>query len=85
MTVRSFHFVNWRNLKEKTLVPCDTVNVFYGDNAQGKTNLLEALWVCSGARSFRGAKEQEMIGFEEKTAKLSLSFFSQNRKQELVY
>lgn len=85
MTVRNFHFVNWRNLKENTLVPCDTVNVLYGDNAQGKTNLLEALWVCSGARSFRGAKEQEMIGFEEKTARLSLSFFSQNREQALLY
>ena len=85
MIVKQFHFSNWRNLKENIITPCETVNIFYGDNAQGKTNLLEALWVCSGAKSFRGAKENEMIAFEEQRAKLQLNFLAKEREQELVY
>lgn len=85
MTVNEFHFVNWRNLKENTLYPCETINVFYGANAQGKTNLLEALWICSGAKSFRGAKDSEMIDFQSSSAKLDMKFFSQNRLQALQY
>ncbi len=85
MIIKKFHFWNWRNIKENTIVPCETVNIFYGDNAQGKTNILEALWLCSGAKSFRGAKENEMIAFEEQQAKLDLTFESQNRLQTLSY
>ncbi len=85
MIVKKFHFSNWRNLKENTIVPCETVNIFYGDNAQGKTNLLEALWLCSGAKSFRGAKENEMIEFEEQQARLQLTFYSKEREQELHF
>ncbi len=85
MTVLDFHLVNWRNLKETTLIPNEEMNVFYGDNAQGKTNLLEALWMCSGARSFRGAKEHELLAFSQKNAKLVMNFISHGRKQRLEY
>ncbi len=85
MIIKKFHFLNWRNLKESTIVPCETVNIFYGDNAQGKTNILEALWICSGAKSFRGAKENEMIAFEQEGARVDLDFVSQNREQTLSY
>lgn len=85
MIIKEFHFSNWRNLKENTIVPCETVNIFFGDNAQGKTNLLEALWLCSGAKSFRGAKENEMIEFDKQQANLKLVFFSKERDQELNF
>ena len=61
MIVRSLHLEHFRNLKEQTIFPCENVNVFYGENANGKTNLLEALWLFCGGHSFRGAKENEMI------------------------
>lgn len=84
MIAKQFSFVNWRNLKDSSIQPCESVNVFYGDNGQGKTNLLEAMWICSGAKSFRGAKDQEMMGFGEKQAKLTLDFVSGNREQQLI-
>jgi len=83
MTVQQLQFQNWRNLRDDTIVPCETINVFYGDNGQGKTNLLEALWICSGAKSFRGAKDTEMLAFHQKQARLSLKFFSHKREQNL--
>ncbi len=83
MIVQQLAFQSWRNLKNNVIEPCETINVFYGDNGQGKTNLLEALWVCSGAKSFRGAKENEMIEFGQKQAKLQLKFYSHDRDQQL--
>ena len=44
MKVIALKFENYRNLKDNIITPCDGVNIIYGDNAQGKTNLLEALW-----------------------------------------
>jgi DNA replication and repair protein RecF len=85
MKVTRFHFENFRNLKENTLIPCEGINVFYGDNAQGKTNLLEAIWLCSGAKSFRGAGNGDLIAFGEHFANLTMDFVSQNREQTLSF
>ncbi len=83
MTVSEFHCENFRNLAPLTLTPCDGVNVIVGDNAQGKTNLLEGLWLCSGARSFRGAKEGELPAFGKPYARLQLAFTAAGRAQAL--
>ena len=81
MRVLSLAFSNYRNLRASTFCPAENVNVIYGDNAQGKTNLLEAIWLFTGGRSFRGAKDAELIAFLEKKAVLNLEFFAQNREQ----
>jgi DNA replication and repair protein RecF len=68
--------VNFRNLEEICFEPCSGVNVLFGDNAQGKTNLIEALWLFTGERSFRGSKDSEFIGFGKDFTRLSLDFTS---------
>ena len=45
MMVHRLATQQFRNLQDGELFPCEGVNVIYGDNAQGKTNLLEALWL----------------------------------------
>ena len=50
------------------------MNVICGENAQGKTNIIEALWLFSGAKSFRNSKDQELIKFGENVAKISAQF-----------
>ena len=69
-----------RNLEDVTLCPCDGVNVVFGENAQGKTNLMEAVWLFSGMKSFRGAKDAELIAHGQEFAKLHLKF-SDSRSQ----
>ena len=71
----------FRNLADLECLPCPGVNIIYGDNAQGKTNLLESLWLFCGARSFRGAHDREMVGFGQDYAHLQLEFTSQGRSQ----
>ena len=67
MKVNRLGFRDYRNLKENELIPGPQVNVICGDNAQGKTNLLEAVWLFTGGRSFRGARDQELIAFYART------------------
>lgn len=81
MIVKKLKFENFRNLLNNEIVPCENVNVIYGDNAQGKTNLLEAIWLFCGGHSFRGSKENELIKFDDKFFKLSMDFYSCDRDQ----
>ncbi len=68
MTVKGFSVYNFRNLENISIELSPSVNVFYGDNAQGKTNLLEAVYICSTGRSQRSANDKEIIRFTERDA-----------------
>ena len=74
----------YRNLEDGEIFPCQGVNVIYGGNAQGKTNLLESLWLFTGGHSFRGAKDSELPRLNPATgengprAALALDFFSRS-------
>lgn len=80
MKVTSLKAVNFRNLNEITFLPSSGVNILCGDNAQGKTNIIEAIWLFTGARSFRGAKDAEFIGFEKKFCRLEFEFVGRGLK-----
>ena len=54
---------SFRNLETLTLEFCDGFNIFYGDNAQGKTNLLEAIFLLGTLKSFRHARNNELIAW----------------------
>lgn len=82
MFVRELTVQGFRNLHPTVWCPGEGVNILYGDNAQGKTNLLEACWLFTGSRSFRGAKDGEMVGFGEEAARLGLAFTAGGREQE---
>ena len=81
MKVKRIGFRNFRNLEDSEIFPCEGVNVIYGDNAQGKTNLIEALWLFCGGHSFRTAKDSEVIRWEKDFAALEMNFFGQGRDQ----
>ena len=81
MTVNELRFENFRNLLNNRIEPSPNVNVIYGENAQGKTNLLEAIWLFCGGHSFRGSKENEMISFGKNYFRLSMVFTAGEREQ----
>src|SRR5574338_671877 len=60
---------NIRNLRPLTLEPRERFNVFVGDNGQGKTNLLEAIYAVSTLRSFRTSRLADMIAFAPRTSR----------------
>ena len=85
MYLTALRLDGFRNIKNQEIFPCGGVNVIFGNNAQGKTNLIEAIFFCSGLGSFRGAKEAELIPFGQDFLSLSADFFSKgrNRKTEI--
>lgn len=81
MRVLSLSAENFRNLQNDTISFSDKMNVVFGNNAQGKTNLIEAIWLFSGAKSFRGSRDSEMIRFDADFAALKLTFCDKQRSQ----
>ena len=86
MQVNSIKLNNFRNISSIELEACDGVNVIYGENAQGKTNILEAMWLFTGCKSFRGAKDNELIKFGENFSKINLEFSDnlREKKSEII-
>ena len=81
MNILRLAYSGYRNLQPGEFAPDGGINVIYGKNAQGKTNLLEAMWLFTGGRSFRGSKDADLVGYGEPRAELNLSFFSEERAQ----
>ena len=75
---------NFRNLAAVDLVPGPGVNVIYGENAQGKTNLIEAIYLLTGQKSFRAAKESDFLRFGTGVARIEAEFTCQNREKTAV-
>lgn len=61
MFIQSLELNNFRNYEQIKLEFHKQTNVFYGDNAQGKTNILESVFVCGTTKSHKGSKDREMI------------------------
>lgn len=81
MKLVSLSVRNFRNLAEFTFRPDDSVSVIYGDNGQGKTNLIEAIYLLTGQRSFRSARESDFLRFGEDSARVTAEFWSEGRLQ----
>ena len=83
MRVETLTAERYRNLAPLSLSFSTGINVICGKNAQGKTNLLEAVWLFTGGHSFRGGKDGELVRFGEDRANLTLGFFSEEREQQM--
>lgn len=68
MALRELILINFRNIAYSRLSLSAGANVFYGKNAQGKTNFLESIYLSARATSFRTHMEREMIRFGERSA-----------------
>jgi len=73
MYIKEAELINFRNYENLKLKFDEKVNIFIGDNAQGKTNLLEGIYISSFGRSFRYGKDNEMIKFGEKYGRAKIT------------
>ena len=84
MLCKKVELQNFRNAECETVTFDSGINVLHGENAQGKTNLLEAIYYVSLGKSFRGSKDAEIIRFGEEYAAISLDFIAQGREQNVT-
>ena len=80
MYIEKIKLQNFRNYKQLELNLNKNINIIYGNNAQGKTNILESIFLCSFGKSFRTTKEKEMIKFNE--TNLILEVFYQKKDRD---
>ena len=81
MKINKLSLKNYRNIEEISLLPCDGVNIIYGENAQGKTNLLEGRFLFTGLKSFRSSKDSELVKFGSEQARINVEFSTLSRNQ----
>ena len=81
MYIKSLELKNYRNYQNLQLDFDKGTNIFYGDNAQGKTNILESVYLCGTTKSHRGSKDKEIIRFGEEESHIRMMI----RKDEFSY
>lgn len=80
MKINNIQLENYRNIQSLRL-DFDSVNIIWGENAQGKTNLIEAIYLFTGAKSFRGVKDSQLIQFGKDFSRLKIEFENSSRQQ----
>ena len=83
MFIKNVRMDGYRNYEDFQTNFSEGINVITGNNAQGKTNLLEALFFLASGKSFRSAREKELIHFDSGYASVFSEFFSGGREQNI--
>ena len=97
MKVRGLQLINYRNYKELELSLSDTINIFLGQNAQGKTNIVEAVYYAAVGNSYRTNQEADLIQWDAPGGSVKLLFerlgvenvleftFSREKRRRILY
>ena len=72
MVIESIKLENFRNYETLELQLDPGTNIFYGENAQGKTNILESVYLCGTTKSHKGSRDREMIRFDQEEAHIRM-------------
>ena len=83
MIIKSIELKNFRNYGQLNLSLDEGTNILFGDNAQGKTNILEAAYVSGTTKSHKGSKDKEMIRFGEQEAHLRTIVLKQQKEYQI--
>ena len=79
MWINKIKVNNFRNYDNEEIELNKNINIFYGENAQGKTNIIEAIFLSSMGKSFRAKKDKEMIKLSENKAMIEILFNKKDR------
>lgn len=83
MYIQKIKLQNFRNYDFEEIELYKGTNIFFGDNAQGKTNILEAIFISSLGKSFRTNKEKELIKENKENAKIEIEFVKEKRTEKI--
>ena len=84
MIIKHHSAKNFRNLQSVSFDPHPEMNVIYGENGQGKTNIIESIWILTGFYSFRARKNAQLIEQGKSEAEIENIFYSHSREQNAV-
>lgn len=84
MYIKEIYLQHFRNYEEEKIILNPGINLFYGDNAQGKTNILESIFFCSMGKSFRAKKDRDVIQLNKKKARIETTYQKIDREGKIV-
>lgn len=85
MIAKRVSYRSFRNISEADIELSPGVNVLIGNNAEGKTNALEGIYLMASGKSFRSSKERDMVSFGADYLEVSLKMEDVRREQELYF
>ncbi len=83
MHIKKILLTNFRNYKNQEIVFDEKVNIIYGNNAQGKTNIIEAIFLSAMGKSFRARRDKDLICFGENSAKIQVEYKTIDREGKI--
>lgn len=83
MYIKKIRLNSFRNYESETINFSNKINIIYGDNAHGKTNIIEAIYYCSFGKSFKNIKDLEVVRFGDTYFNIGLEFLKNNRDNEI--
>lgn len=83
MIIKSIELKNFRNYENLNISFDEGTNIIYGNNAQGKTNILEAAYMSGTTKSHKGSKDKDMIRFGEQEAHLRTVVIKQGKEYQI--
>lgn len=83
MFITNIKLQNFRNYEKQEINLEENINIFYGENAQGKTNILEAIFISAMGKSFRAKKDCELIKFGQKESYIEIFFKKENLEKKI--
>ena len=83
MWIKKIKIKNFRNYINEEINLEKNINIFYGENAQGKTNIIESIFLCSFGKSFRAKKDLEMIKLNEANATVEIEYEKSDREGKI--
>lgn len=79
MWINKIKINNFRNYNQEEIKLQENINIFYGENAQGKTNMIEAIFLSSMGKSFRAKKDKDMINLNSEKAEVEIEYQKSDR------
>ena len=83
MWIKNIKMSNFRNYSFQDINLKPNANIFFGENAQGKTNIIESIFLCSIGKSFRAKKDNEMIKIDSKEAVIEVEYEKEDREGKI--
>ena len=84
MKVKKIEVENFRNIESENIEFTDGINVIYGENAQGKTNILEGIYLFARGKSFRAFKDKELVKFDKSVSYVKMNFETKDKTETLL-
>ncbi len=79
--IKKINLKNFRNYRDLDIELCKGVNIFYGNNAQGKTNIIESVYIASTGKSHRAQKDADLIKWEYEDSKIKVDYQKEDNEK----